>query len=158
MINFVQREYILKEEANVLALAKMLVLALQEKNINSLVIFLKGDLGAGKTTFTRGFLNGLAFNGTVKSPTYTLVEPYELQGQQLYHMDLYRLQDEVALEEMGIAEYFQEEAYFLIEWPLENSRILPQPDWVICFHMMAKGRKLNIQAMSEKGNVALQNI
>lgn len=158
MINFAQREYILKEEASVLALAKTLVSALEKSNINSLVIFLKGDLGAGKTTFTRGFLNGLAFHGTVKSPTYTLVEPYDLQGQLLYHMDLYRLQDEVALEEMGIAEYFQDEAYFLIEWPLENSRILPQPDWVICFQMMAEGRKLNIQAMSEKGNVALQNI
>lgn len=157
-MSILQLEYILKDESSVLALAKKLVIALQTKKISSLVIFLKGDLGAGKTTFTRGFLNGLAFNGTVKSPTYTLVEPYDIKGQPLYHMDLYRLQDESALEEMGMSEYFQEDAYFLIEWPLENSRILPKPDWVISFQMMTEGRKLNIQAMSEKGNVALQNI
>ena len=110
------------------------------------VAFLHGDLGAGKTTFTRGFLQGLGFVGKVKSPTYTLVEPYELNDLTVYHFDLYRFIDEEEWEVAGFREYFNDSSICLIEWPEKAGYLLPEPD--IHVHIMHDGLQRKIQFLA----------
>jgi tRNA threonylcarbamoyladenosine biosynthesis protein TsaE len=108
------------------------------------LVFLHGDLGTGKTTLVRGLLRHLGFTGTVKSPTYTLVEPYDINGRELYHFDLYRLADPEELEYMGVRDYLSSNALCLIEWPEKAQGFLPQENLNIYLHHAGEMRRVNI--------------
>ena len=112
------------------------------------VVFLRGDLGSGKTTLARGWLRGLGITGAVKSPTYTLVEPYEVGERMVYHMDFYRLHHPMELEGIGIRDYFDTANLVLIEWPERGVGMTPAAD--LCIEMAATCRvhKATITAAS----------
>lgn len=116
-----------------------------------LILFLQGDLGAGKTTLIRGFLRGLNFKGAVKSPTYTLVEEYLLENCSVYHFDLYRITHPEELEFIGIREYFNENAIVFVEWPERGISVLPKADLLFRLEMVEDGRRLDIQFLTERG-------
>lgn len=115
------------------------------------VLFLHGDLGAGKTTFCRGVLRAFGHRGAVKSPTYTLVEPYEMPAVSVYHFDLYRLGDPEELEYMGLRDYLNDRSLCLIEWPERGAGILPAPDIQVTIRQQGHGRCLMLEANTERG-------
>lgn len=120
------------------------------------LIYLSGDLGAGKTTLVRGFLKMLGHTGRVKSPTYGLVEPYQLGEQSVYHFDLYRLKNPSEIEGIGMQDYLSEEAICLIEWPEKALSRLPKPDIFLKIHMDIKNysqsRQVEINAITPRGH------
>lgn len=115
-----------------------------------LVIYLKGNLGAGKTVFARGILKGLGYSGLVKSPTYSLVEPYVINHElTCYHFDLYRLSDPEELEFTGSRDYFNSQSICMIEWPEKASGYIPVADLIIQLHYHEQGRKIRFLPCSE---------
>lgn len=118
-------------------------------------IYLHGQLGAGKTTLVRGLLQSMGHNGKVKSPTYTLVEPYHLADKLIYHFDLYRLADPEELEFIGAKDYF-DAGICLVEWPERGKGFMPQPDLVCLMEVENKGRRIELQALSERGQQMLK--
>jgi len=122
------------------------------------LIALNGQLGAGKTTFSRGLINALGHKGNVKSPTYTIVETYALENMKVFHFDLYRIQDTEELELMGIRDYFQEEAIILIEWPEHGVEILPEADINCNIRVQGSGRIFELFSQTPKGQAILQQI
>ena len=108
------------------------------------LVFLQGDLGAGKTTLVRAYLRAAGYTGTVKSPTYTLVEEYQVNNQKILHFDLYRLSDPEELEWLGIWDYLTQECVCFIEWPDKGKGVLPAPDRVITITPQSLGRQLEM--------------
>jgi len=137
----------LEDEAATVAFAA--VLAENLENIQ--IITLSGDLGTGKTTLVRALLHALNYSGRVKSPTYTLVEPYEINNRPVYHFDLYRLAHPEELEYLGFSDYMESDALCLIEWPERASGALPDADLEISLDHLKLGRQLSILAGTSSG-------
>lgn len=123
-----------------------------------LVIWLSGDLGAGKTTLTRGLLRALGHGGSVKSPTYTLVEPYAISRFSLYHFDFYRFSSPEEFLDAGLEEYFGTTAVCLVEWADKALPYVPRPDLEVCLSVSGDGRTVQCQPQSERGRACLTRI
>jgi tRNA threonylcarbamoyladenosine biosynthesis protein TsaE len=121
------------------------------------VVYLRGELGSGKTTLARGILRGLGFEGRVKSPTFTLVEPYKFSSLYLYHFDFYRFEHPQELAGSGFLEYFGEDALCLIEWP-EKAAGVPAPDVDIVLRPSGSGRTVELRAGTEAGWTCLERL
>ena len=119
------------------------------------LIYLQGDLGTGKTTLVRGFLRGRGERGAVRSPTFTLIEPYDLKDGKLYHLDLYRLADPEELEFLGWRDLVAEQAVVFVEWPERGTGWLPVPDLLIVLKHAESGRVAILLPKSPTGDAIL---
>ncbi|MDO8464416.1 MAG: tRNA (adenosine(37)-N6)-threonylcarbamoyltransferase complex ATPase subunit type 1 TsaE [Gallionella sp.] len=146
--------FLLADENATLALAQRLAVRLKP----GMVIYLRGDLGAGKTTLMRGVLNALGYAGRVKSPTYTLVEPYQAAGLYLRHFDLYRMLDKEEWEAAGFRDEFDGRNVFFIEWPEKAQGLIPQADIEITFEILPQGRNAEIHANTKMGKQCLKKL
>lgn len=142
-------EYLLRDETETLKFGDLLGEACQ----GSGCIHLQGDLGTGKTTLSRGIVRHFGYQGAVKSPTFTLVEPYELGDYRIYHFDLYRLEDPAELEFLGVDEYFSQDSLCLVEWPEKGAGFLPDPDLVVELQVVNRGRKIKLNPCSNLGKL-----
>jgi tRNA threonylcarbamoyladenosine biosynthesis protein TsaE len=150
----VEISYTAPDEEAMVALGAKLAGALR----GGLTVYLNGDLGMGKTTLARGIVQASGHQGAVKSPTYTLVEPYELDGLIIYHFDLYRLGSAEELEFMGIRDYFGPHSLALLEWPERGQGILPPGDLVITIEQQGLGRSVTICAATPAGVGVLSDL
>jgi tRNA threonylcarbamoyladenosine biosynthesis protein TsaE len=123
-----------------------------------LLILLNGDLGAGKTTLSRGILKGLGHRGAVKSPTYTLVEPYDLEVGKVFHFDLYRLVDPEELYDIGFNDYLSESQLCMIEWPDKGGSLLPKADISMQINSNGTGRQVILTAQTSLGSQCVNEL
>lgn len=145
----------LADEAATVALGQALYRALAD---DGAVVFLEGPLGAGKTSLARAMLRAMGEPGPVRSPTYTLMEPYEIDGRRVYHMDLYRLADPEELEYLGIRDLDEPGLLLLVEWPERGAGLLPAGD--VCIHLShaGSGREAVLEGLSERGRAVLARL
>ena len=121
-------------------------------------IYLQGELGSGKTTLVRGFLRGYGYQGKVKSPTYTLVEPYDVGARTIIHIDLYRIRNSDELETLGWREYLDGDGICLVEWPELGAARLGEPDILINFQVVETGRVVKLQGRTAIGMAILAGL
>ena len=121
-------------------------------------VHLLGELGAGKTTLTRGILRGYGYEGAVKSPTYTLVEPYQFDQCHIYHFDFYRLTNPEEVDYLGIEDHFLDTNLCVIEWADKVADAIPPADLIILLQTDGAGRRLHCQTNSEKGEVIAKRL
>lgn len=152
------RTYFLHDEAGTLALG----VALARTLVPGLAIYLHGDLGAGKTTLTRSLLHAAGHHGHVKSPTYTLVEPYRLMLNQqpvdTFHFDLYRLKCAEEFLDAGFREHFGNNSLCIVEWPENGASVLPPADIELHLTVSGEGRKVELRGLSDKGAQCLEQL
>jgi len=125
---------------------------------NQFTIHLEGELGAGKTTLTRGLLHELGHKGNVKSPTYTLVEHYQLTHRSVFHFDLYRLTDPEELDYLGLDDYLSDNSLCLIEWASQGKNYLPEPDLIITLSYQNYSRNAELKALSPQAKIVREKI
>jgi tRNA threonylcarbamoyladenosine biosynthesis protein TsaE len=123
-----------------------------------LVLFISGDLGAGKTTLVRGLLRGLGYAGRAKSPTYALVEPYAFSSIDLYHFDFYRFKDRSEWLNSGLREYFNPHSVCVVEWPEKAGDLLSLPDLQIRLEFDGEARRARLEARSKAGEAWLSSL
>jgi tRNA threonylcarbamoyladenosine biosynthesis protein TsaE len=152
------REYVLPDEAATLHLGATLGEILTQDLRPPAVVYLEGDLGAGKTTLVRGLLRKVGVGGTAKSPTYTLVEPYVVSGLNLYHFDFYRFSVPEEFLDAGLDEYFADCGLCLVEWPDRAQPYLPLADLHIRLLLDGAGRRAEIQSGSARGRQWLSRL
>lgn len=141
------------------ALGRRLAAAMADADSDGpLFVGLSGDLGAGKTTFVAGLLEGLGHAGPVRSPTYTLVEPYAIAGRDVHHCDLYRLRDPDEIEDLGLRELRGGRHWLLVEWPERAGGRLGVPDLDVRLDYEGRGRAVAITAGSEAGHRLLSRL
>ena len=141
----------LPDEAATLRLGEALAAGAEGGKLRGLVLHLRGELGSGKTTLVRGLLRALGYPGRVKSPTYTLVEPYSLLSLHLYHFDFYRFKDRSEWLSSGFREHFNPESLCIVEWPERAGDLLAPPDLEIHLRYLADGRTADLAAHSAPG-------
>jgi tRNA threonylcarbamoyladenosine biosynthesis protein TsaE len=122
------------------------------------VLGLTGEIGMGKTCFVRALLQTLGVQSSVKSPTFNLVESYDLPFATVYHFDLYRLSDEFELEDLGVRDYFVSDSVCLVEWPEKASSLMLMLDILFEFELNSTGRKLKLKALTENGHLLLESM
>lgn len=148
---------LLADATATLAFGAALAPAVLCEHAAGLVIWLCGNLGAGKTTTTRGLLHALGHSGNVKSPTYTLLEPYTVSRITLYHFDFYRFNDPEEFLDAGLEEYFSDGGICLVEWADKALPYVPQPDVELCLAVENGARRVAWRALTERGRLCLSH-
>ena len=152
-----QMQILLEDEQKMQAFGEKIAQVIGQINA-PLLILLNGDLGAGKTTLSRGILNGLGHRGSVKSPTYTLVEPYDLEIGKVFHFDLYRLVDPEELYDIGFNDYLTESQLCMIEWPDKGGSLLPNADISLQINSNGTGRQVILTAQTSLGSQCVNEL